>query len=399
MKTRTLLLVCTIPAILCSTTQAKIIYVDDDRPADFNNIQDAINYADINDTVFVSEGTYYENIEMKNGISLVGAGAENTIIDGGKKGHVVIFNLANGEIKGFTITNSGTKPGYLSGIFLSQSFVKIENNLIINNNGGVSVTSNSYAEIKNNKIMNNTGWSNVFLDTASRALIENNIISGSPFLGIDGSQGTITVVNNTIVNNNLSVVYKPGPNQVCIDNIIAYNQYGILIEGDSKLSMFKISNNDVWKNSISNYWYEWGSVCNIEDPCCIPQGYSGPFEPQPGTGEISSDPSFVDPNHGDYHLKSQAGRFDPKSQTWMYDDVTSPCIDTGEPNSPIGYETFPNGGYINMGAYGGTAEASKSYFGKPVCDTIVAGDINGDCKVDEADLEILMLHWLENHNP
>lgn len=48
-----------------------------------------------------------------------------------------------------------------------------------------------------------------------------------------------------------------------------------------------------------------------------------------------------------------------------------------------------------MGAYGGTAQASKSYFGKPLCNTIVAGDINGDCKVDEADMEILMLHWLE----
>jgi hypothetical protein len=66
-------------------------------------------------------------------------------------------------------------------------------------------------------------------------------------------------------------------------------------------------------------------------------------------------------------------------------------------NSPIGYEPFPNGGRINMGAYGGTSEASKSYFGKPVCETIVAGDINGDCKVDEADLEIMMLHWLEEY--
>lgn len=46
--------------------------------------------------------------------------------------------------------------------------------------------------------------------------------------------------------------------------------------------------------------------------------------------------------------------------------------------SPIGWESFPNGGFVNMGAYGGTPKASKSYFGGPICETIVAGDINGD---------------------
>jgi hypothetical protein len=64
--------------------------------------------------------------------------------------------------------------------------------------------------------------------------------------------------------------------------------------------------------------------------------------------------------------------------------------------SPIGWELFPNGGFVNMGAYGGTSEASKTYFGEPVCETIVAGDINGDGKVDRADLEIMALHWTDD---
>jgi hypothetical protein len=35
------------------------------------------------------------------------------------------------------------------------------------------------------------------------------------------------------------------------------------------------------------------------------------------------------------------------------------------------------GGFVNMGAYGGTPEASKTYFGEPICETIVAGESQG----------------------
>ena len=63
--------------------------------------------------------------------------------------------------------------------------------------------------------------------------------------------------------------------------------------------------------------------------------------------------------------------------------------------TPIGFEPFPNGGFVNMGAYGGTLKASKSYFGEPVCERIVAGDINGDGQVNRADLEIMALHWTD----
>jgi len=77
----------------------------------------------------------------------------------------------------------------------------------------------------------------------------------------------------------------------------------------------------------------------------------------------------------------------------VIDDVTSPCIDAGDPNGSLGDELFPNGGRINIGAYGGTTEASKSYFGAPACQRHSAGDINGDCKVDLADLLIVISQW------
>jgi hypothetical protein len=158
-------------------------------------------------------------------------------------------------------------------------------------------------------------------------------------------------------------------------------------------------------NEIWNYF---GSTIEIY--------YSNIEGGYPGEGNIDADPLFADlgywdPNEtpadanddywvdGDYHLKSQAGRYDPNTETWVKDDATSPCIDAGNPINPIGHEPFPNGGIVNMGAYGGTAEASKSYFGEPVCDTVFAGDINGDCKVDFTDFKIMASHWLEDNNP
>jgi len=158
----------------------------------------------------------------------------------------------------------------------------------------------------------------------------------------------------------------------------------------------------------------WGAGQGIEfadsQPEYVSLTYSAVQGGWPGTGNIDAAPRFAeagfwDPNGtpddpeddvwvaGDYHLKSQAGRWDPMSETWAIDDVTCPCIDAGNPNSFLGDELFPNGGRINIGAYGGTTEASKSYFGGPVCQKHRAGDINGDCKVDFDDLLIVISQW------
>src|SRR5690606_30559576 len=110
-----------------------------------------------------------------------------------------------------------------------------------------------------------------------------------------------------------------------------------------------------------------------------------------GTPDDPNDDAYV---VGDYHLKSQAGHWDRATETWVFDEVTSSCIDAGDPNAPLGAEPFPNGGYVNLGAYRGTLEASRAYFGEPVCETHIAGDINGDCTIDDLDLDILMSHWL-----
>jgi len=187
-----------------------------------------------------------------------------------------------------------------------------------------------------------------------------------------------------------------------LDNIIISNC--ILDNGDNEIHNDKGSKTTITYTNLS------GGISSVHDPfntLIWGQGNidADPCFADPGRWVNANDPNQIaesnDPNavwiDGDYHLKSQAGRWDPVSQTWVKNDVTSPCIDAGDPNTPVGDEPFPNGGRINMGAYGGTAEASKSYFGEPVCETIVAGDINGDCKVDFKDLQLLAIHWLKQH--
>jgi len=95
-----------------------------------------------------------------------------------------------------------------------------------------------------------------------------------------------------------------------------------------------------------------------------------------------------DDDFGDLHLCSEAGRWDRNSEKWVRDDLTSPCIDSGCPASCVGEEPWPHGERINMGAYGGTAQASLSLS----CSGNVA-DLNDDDSVSFQDFARLAAKW------
>jgi hypothetical protein len=86
--------------------------------------------------------------------------------------------------------------------------------------------------------------------------------------------------------------------------------------------------------------------------------YTNGFSTPSGTGNIATDPVFVNAAGHDYHLKSQYGRWNDSG--WVYDTITSPCIDAGDPSSAYSNEPHPNGNRINMGVHGNTNQASKS---------------------------------------
>ncbi|MHB9070879.1 MAG: hypothetical protein ACYC54_10995 [Sedimentisphaerales bacterium] len=88
-------------------------------------------------------------------------------------------------------------------------------------------------------------------------------------------------------------------------------------------------------------------------------------------------------------LQSESGHWDPNSKSWTKDANTSPCIDAGDPNSDWTAELWPHGKRINMGAYGGTSQASMSL------STIGnKADLNNNNFVDSEDLALFVKMWL-----
>jgi len=79
---------------------------------------------------------------------------------------------------------------------------------------------------------------------------------------------------------------------------------------------------------------------------------------------------------------------------WVYDDVTSPCIDAGDANSDWMGELWPHGKRINMGAYGGTPQASMS-----LSTVGNKADLNHDGFVDAEDLALFVDMWLSDQMP
>jgi len=258
--------------------------------------------------------------------------------------------------------------------FLVPSSPTIDHCLIANNHaetaGGIMCMDESEAVITNNMIVDNSAdldVGGIYIFEAS-VTIANNVIahnSGLQCGGIMNWWGSASVINNTIAHNRPNALHL-GPTMW-----IPWGQQGGL----------PVLNNIIWQNEIY-----LGQLAYPEDYDVRFNDIQGGWE---GEGNIDVDPLFVDPDNRDYHLKSQAGRWDPIARTWVRDDGTSPCIDVGDPDADWTAELPPNGQRINMGAFGGTIEASLS-----VSPAGNLADLNNDGSVDYADIMMLAKKWL-----
>ncbi len=292
-------------------------------PRDFSSIQTALNSACSGDTVFVSAGTYYENIKIpRSRLTLKGAPGTTpgqVIIDGGRKADVVAVNgVSDFAIDGFTLTNGGVSAYTFGGD--SNEYNTLGAGLVITPGPTTGLGGNAGVIIVQNLIVKNNSDGVIIRYAISGTItVKNNLIvnNGSDGFVLRGAFGlTLAVINNTIAYNGVEGyvsladgMFETVGSQVLKNNIIVNNGYfGVAV---TRPDLKTILYNNVWNNTRGSY-YTWGTIF---------------FSPSPGTGELSVDPKFV--SSSDYHLQSG-----------------SPMINAGDPS------TFdPDGSRADMGAY------------------------------------------------
>jgi hypothetical protein len=217
------------------------------------------------------------------------------------------------------------------------------------------------------------------VDFKGKSITVSGIDGAAIIDGLDGfgvsffnEEGRSSVLRNFIIQNSYIGILMAGSSPTIENVTVTGNTYGIEAYQGAEPA---INNSIVWVNSEGNLFGCWARYS------CIEQGSDG-------IGNITENPLFVDAEGGDYRLLSRRGRYHDEYELWVIDDATSPCINRGNPEiNPLG-EPSPNGGRINMGAYGRTEQASMGEW-------VLKSDINRDGKVNIADLSEIARQWLE----
>ncbi len=137
-----------------------------------------------------------------------------------------------------------------------------------------------------------------------------------------------------------------------------YTAYALYQQGGT----INVKNSILWGNKNGNYY-------NHNDGGTMMAEYTLSQDPMiEGEGNICEDPLFYDTKY--CHLRSFAGVY---TGDWFGDKGAwiktrknnSPAIDAGDPDSDKSNEPKPWGPRINLGAYGNTDKASKSWISLP----------------------------------
>ena len=186
-------------------------------------------------------------------------------------------------------------------------------------------------------------------------------------------EGPDSILKNFVIRNSFTGIFIAASSPTISNVTVVDNKYGIEAYVSAEPN---VSSSIFWNNTDGDMF-----GCRARYSC-IEEGGEG-------EGNLSIDPLFVYPNSSDYHLLSERGRYWREHNIWVLDNVTSPCINGGDPNADYSNEPMPNGGRVNTGAYGGTPYASMS-------ESPTTGDINQDGIIDITDLITLLENWLRS---
>jgi parallel beta-helix repeat protein len=261
------------------TVSAKTWYVDDDGGPgiDFTTIQDAIDTATTEDTVFVYNGTYNENVIVDKLLFLIGI--DMPTVDAGGSGSVITLEANGSKFDGFYVTGSGPS-GDEVGIKINSNNNSVINNTIINNTHGISAQSSSNNTLTNNSIRSNICA--IILGSSSDNLISNNDIQSNDANGIEvGDSFNNSIIYNIFADNQQGIIMAFSSNNTIKYNVFSENEIGGIglhfesynntvmeneihsgVEGISLLNAYNstITNNSIWNNDNGIFlWYSSGN--------------------------------------------------------------------------------------------------------------------------------------------
>jgi PKD repeat protein len=350
-------------------------------------------------------GETFPLVMARPGLHLVGAGRDATSLDANKTDQVVTIKAipVDGRLADLTVSGGYfgavgyTRHTFGAGIGIWLSQIRLD---------GLRVTGNELKRMSVNKLWG-TGYGGGIGGCFAKVTLEDSLVvtntansnswTGGDFgggIGVLGGEWTVrrsVVAFNKVAGAYRAINYGGGlfvdGGSHLFENLLIYsnvsNKVGtdltvyvgdgvyILNEANAVFRNCTLAHNEgqglhsfvgAGMPVTIDSCILWGNAVNIPGVAVYAIGATGAVavawsdsqNVHAGTGNLVVDPLFA--GNGDYHLRSKTGRWTPTG--WVRDKAHSPCIDAGPRGAPVGLEPEPNGGRVNLGAYGGTAQAS-----------------------------------------
>jgi parallel beta-helix repeat protein len=171
----------------------------------YAKIQLAVNAASTNDLINVAPGTYKEDVVIGKPLSLIGAGADSSVVDAtGLANGILLDGLANPGLHAVTVAGFTVKNALYEGVLvLNTSDATILNNHIVNNDTigpvfGSGPACNGQPAYETDESGDCGGG--LHLMGAVRSMVAGNFLSGNAD-GILISDDSAESRDNTLINN------------------------------------------------------------------------------------------------------------------------------------------------------------------------------------------------------